>query len=55
MRFDTPEDMRNFLTKVQYYKNNDNFCLGSTHTQAGEILKRILEAAQAQKKARQSQ
>lgn len=43
MTFRNQEDLENFLSDKKYYAGKNNYCLGETLEEAGEIFRKIVE------------
>ena len=43
MIFINQEDLENFLSDKKYYSGRNNYCLGNTLEEAGEIFRKIVE------------
>ena len=49
MLFDTSEEKMMFLQDKPYYRNPNNFCLGNTLDEAGEVMQKIIEGTERRK------
>ena len=43
MKFKTEEERNKFLKDEKYFESLENYCLGNTQDEAGEIMRRIIE------------
>lgn len=46
MRFRNNEDLEKFLSDTAYYAGQDNYCLGDTLEEAGEIVGMIVKESE---------
>ena len=49
MTFANKEDLQNFLEHKKYYKSPDNYCLGSSLKDAGEVISTIKKSCDEKK------
>ena len=52
MNFASDDDLQKFINHEKYFKSIDNFCLGHNLSDAGEILKKIADSVEKEKKAK---
>lgn len=50
MNFQTDEDLEKFIQKKKFFKSLDNYCLGETLKDCGEILAKIIDEAKSKDK-----
>jgi hypothetical protein len=49
MKFEDEQQKKMFLKDEKYFVSNDNYCLGSNLTEAGEVFRQIIKERRTRK------